>query len=315
MTAKAPGRILILRLSALGDVIHTMPAVVSLTRALPDTRFSWVVEAPYRELVELVGGVEAIPVRLKKWGKNLRASRGEIRAALRAMRGAEVSVDFQGLVKSGVLGRLAGAPRRIGFGRTSIREKAALIFTNERVTVDPAAHVVEQNLQLAAGVGASAEDPGVDWERFAHDPERKLDAYRDAIVILPGAGKANKIWPAERFRELVGRLGDRAVVAWGPGERPMAEAIGGRIAPQTNLRELAHLLGHASLVVGGDTGPLHLAAALRTPVVGLYGPTNPRRNGPYGQLSHCISTFDSTKLIDSISVEEVMKTVGRVLAA
>lgn len=308
-------RILVLRLSALGDVIHTVPAVVSLRHANPDTRISWVVEAPYRELVEIVAGVDAIPVRLKKWGRALRASRSEIREAIRAMRGADASIDFQGLVKSAALGRLAGARRRVGFAPAAVREKVALLFTNDRVDVDVTKHVVEQNLALAAHFGASAEDPGVDWQRFAADPERKLTAYRDAIVILPGAGKPNKIWPAERFRELRERLGDRVVVAWGPGEREMAEAIGGQLAPATNLRELAHLLGHGRVVIGGDTGPLHLAAALRTPVVGLYGPTNPARNGPYGQLNHCVSTYHSTKLIGSITVEEVMTTVQRVLAA
>lgn len=315
MTRPAPARLLVLRLSALGDVIHTMPAVVSLTRAFPATRISWVVEAPYRELVEIVGGVETIPVRMKKWGRNLRASRGEMREALRAMRGADASIDFQGLVKSAALGRISGARRRIGFDRDAVRERPALLFTNERIAVDTTRHVVEQNLALAAGVGASPEHPGIDWQRFAADPERKLGAFRDAVVILPGAGKPNKIWPVERFRELAAQIGERAVVAWGPGERDMAEAIGGRLAPPTNLRELAHLLGHAAAVVGGDTGPLHLAAALRTPVVGLYGPTNPARNGPYGQLSHCVSSWGSTKLIDSIPVEEVMKTLERVMAA
>lgn len=315
MEASAPARLLVLRLSALGDVIHTMPAVVSLTRAFPDTRVSWVVEAPYRELVEIVSGVETIPVRMKKWGRNLRASRSEIGEAFHAMRGADAAIDFQGLVKSAALGRISGARRRIGFDRTAVRERLALWFTNERIAVDTTKHVIDQNLALAAGVGASSEHPGIDWQRFAHDPDRKLDAFRDAVVILPGAGKPNKIWPVERFREVVARVGDRAVVAWGPGEREMAEAIGGRVAPATNLRELAHLLGHASVVIGGDTGPLHLAAALRTPVVGLYGPTNPARNGPYGQLSHCVSTYGSTKLIESIAVEEVMKTLERVMAA
>lgn len=314
MNREAPARLLVLRLSALGDVIHTMPAVVSLSRAFPETRISWVVEAPYRELVEIVAGVEAIPVRMKKWGRNLRASRREIGDAVSSMRGADASIDFQGLVKSAALGRVAGARRRIGFDRDAVRERLALLFTNERIAVDTTKHVVEQNLELAEGVGASPTLSGVDWSGFASDPEGKLAAFRDAIVILPGAGKPDKIWPVERFRELVARIGDRAVVAWGPGEREMAEAIGGRLAPPTNLRELAYLLGHAAVVVGGDTGPLHLAAALRTPVVGLYGPTNPARNGPHGQLSHCISSWDSTKLIHSIPVEEVMKILQRVMA-
>lgn len=310
-----PSRLLVLRLSALGDVIHTIPAVCALKSALPETRISWVVESPYRELVELVAGVEAIPVRMKKWGGNLRASRTEISAAVRGMRGVDVSIDFQGLVKSAILGRISGARRRIGFDAASIREKAALLFSNERVAVDVSMHVIDQNRQLAVAAGATSELVGADWQRYAHDPEKKLGSYRDAVVLLPGAGKANKIWGVEPFRELSRRLGDRAVVAWGPGEREMAEAIGGRVAPPTSLRELAHLLGHASAVVGGDTGPLHLAAALRTPLVGLYGPTDPRRNGPHGQLSHCASTFDSTKLMASITVEQVMKNLERVIRA
>jgi heptosyltransferase I len=311
----APSRLLVLRLSALGDVIHTIPAVCALVSGLPGTRISWVVESPYRELVELVAGVEAIPVRMKKWGKNLRASKSEIAVAVRGMRGVDVSIDFQGLVKSAILGRISGARRRIGFDAASVREKAALLFSNERIRVDGSMHVIDQNRQLALAAGATSELAGADWQRYAHDPEKKLGSYRDAVVLLPGAGKPNKIWGVEPFRELSKRLGDRAVVAWGPGEREMAEAIGGRIAPATSLRELAHLLGHASVVVGGDTGPLHLAAALRTPVVGLYGPTNPRRNGPYGQLSHCVSTYDSTKLMASITVEEVMKNLERVIRA
>jgi heptosyltransferase I len=131
-------------------------------------------------------------------------------------------------------------------------------------------------------------------------------------VILPGAGKPNKIWPY--FRDLAQRIGPKALVVWGPGERELAEAVGARVAPPTNLGELAFLLGNAQVVIGGDTGPLHLAAALGTRVVGLYGPTDPRRNGPYGQLSHVVSRFDSTKSMESISVEEVMNTLERVLA-
>ncbi len=110
-------RLLVLRLSALGDVIHTIPAVAGLR----DAHVQWVVEAPYRELVEIVAGVEAIPVRYKKWGKSLLASRGDMAAAVRAMRGANVSIDFQGLVKSAALGVVAGAKTRVGFDSRAIR--------------------------------------------------------------------------------------------------------------------------------------------------------------------------------------------------
>ncbi len=295
-------RLLVLRLSALGDVIHTIPAVVALREQY---EVSWAVEAPYRELVEIVAGVEAIPTRMKKWGRSLRASRGEMAAALRAMRKADVAIDFQGLVKSAMLPWLARVKTRRGFDKHAIREKAALLFTNEKVSVDTTQHVIDQNLQLAGVRGGRAN-----WDAFPQNND--LDAFANRIVLLPGAGKPNKLWPVERFRELARRIGDDALAVWGPGERELAAAIGATLAPPTNLRELAWILKQARVVIGADTGPLHLADALGTSVIGLYGPTNPRRNGPYTQLHRCIDRHPSTKLMDSITVEEVMKILERI---
>ena len=284
--------ILVLRLSALGDVIHTIPAVVSL-KEHADVR--WVVEAPYRELVEIVAGVEAIPVRMKQL---------RIRDALRAMRGAQTSIDFQGLIKSAMLGWLAGAKERVGFDKHAIREKPALLFTNHKVHVDTSKHVVEQNMELAGSPvlprNRGTEEPN--WATFA------LDMPHHDIVILPGAGKPNKLWPVDRWREVARRT--NALIAWGPGEEQLARSISDNVAPPTNLRELAGLLRNARLVIGADTGPLHLAAAVGTRVVGLYGPTQVWRNGPYGQLDHCVQT----KSMDEISVETVMNLVERVVA-
>jgi len=301
-------RILVLRLSALGDVIHTLPAVAALRE---EARVSWVVEAPYAELVEIVAGVEAIPVRLKQWGRSPIASRHVMREALKKMRGADTSIDFQGLVKSAMLGVFAGAKERIGFDKDAIREKPALVFTNRKVHVDTATHVIEQNLELAASLWSGGLQPAGEprwaeahrstgWETYAPPGEKH------GVVILPGAGKANKLWPATRWREVAKRTD--AIVAWGPNERALAEQLGAPLAPPTNLRELASLLRGARLVIGGDTGPLHLAAALGTKVVGLYGPTNSLRNGPYGQLGNCIQK----KSMDEISVESVMNMVERV---
>jgi lipopolysaccharide heptosyltransferase I len=312
-------RLLVVRLSALGDVIHTLPAVVSLKG---EAEITWVVEAPYRELVELVAGVNTIPVRMKQWTREPSA----MRDALRRMRGFDASIDFQGLIKSAVLPWVARARRRIGFDANAIREKPALLFTNENVRVDTTKHVIEQNLELASACGAGgfsplghsghssqaprwAEGPPLHWDAFV----TPVPNYENSIVLLPGAGKANKLWPIERFRELAKRIGPRALAVWGPGERELAEAIGARVAPPTNLRELAGILQKADVVIGSDTGPLHLAAALGTKVVGLYGPTDPRRNGPYGQLDHVVSRFATTKSMESISVNEVMETLQRVV--
>ena len=297
-------RLLVVRLSALGDVIHTIPAVAAL-REMHEV--SWVVEAPYRELVELVAGVEAIPTRMKKWGRSLLGSRGEMAATLRAMHRAEVAIDFQGLVKSAMLPWLARVKTRRGFDSRAIREKPALLFTNRKVAVDTTKHVIEQNLQLA-GVPAGKAN----WDAYPLD--NNLAAFANRIVLLPGAGKANKVWPSERFREVARRIGGDALAVWGPGERDLAEATGARVAPPTTLRELAFILREARVVIGGDTGPLHLAAALGTKVIGLYGPTDPRRNGPYGQLDHCVDHFRTTKWMESISVEEVMTILQRITA-
>ncbi len=307
--------VLVLRLSALGDVIHTIPAVVSLSG---HARVTWVVEAPYRELVELVAGVATIPVRFRKWTTSPFAHRAELRGAHRALRGGfDEAIDFQGLIKSAVLMRLSGARVRYGFDRDAIREKQATWFANRHVRVDTTKHVVDQNLELAAaflavGSGAELAPPrtAATWDRFSLNTG--LDELKGSVVLLPGAGKPGKLWPVERFRELARRIGPSALAVWGPGERELAEAIGARMAPATNLRELAWLLQHARVVIGADTGPLHLADALGSRVIGLYGPTDPRRNGPHGQLESCIDRYRSTKSMESISVEEVMNSLGRV---
>jgi heptosyltransferase I len=294
-------RLLVVRLSALGDVIHTLPAVAALKA---HARITWVVESPYRELVELVAGVQTVPVRMKQWARHPSA----MRDAVRQMRGFDESIDFQGLIKSAILPWVAGVPRRIGFAKAAIREKPALLFLNETTPVETSAHVIEQNLQLAARVGP--RDPGsLSWDAFT----LPVPGTGGDVVLLPGAGKANKLWPVERFRELATRIGPKALAVWGPGESQLAEAIGARVAPPTSLRQLAGVLQSASVVIGADTGPLHLAAALGTPVIGLYGPTDPRRNGPHGQLDRVIDRFPSTKSMESISVNEVMESLERVV--
>ena len=274
-------RLLVIRLSAFGDVIHTIPAVVAL-RAHYD--ITWIVRPLYRELVELVAGVRALP---PSWSN---------------LRGHETVVDFQGLIKSAVLARLSGARERYGFARDFIREKPASWFVNRPVRIDPSVHVVEWNLQLARALAPDLTMPHVDFSPFAADGPR---GFEGRTVLIPSAGRPEKEWPVDRFRELARRIGPKALVLWGPGERERAAEIGAELAPPTNLRELARVLREASLVIGGDTGPLHLAAALGTRVIGLYGPTNPRRNGPYGQIESCVETFTTTKSISDISVDNV----------
>jgi lipopolysaccharide heptosyltransferase I len=294
-------KLLAIRLTAFGDVVHTIPAVAAL-RGLGH-EVVWVVERPYRDLVALVARADTIAVSMKEWGRAFMARRGEMFAARAAMRGFDAAIDFQGLIKSASLAWVSRAPLRFGFGRAAIRESAAGVFLNRRVDVDRDQHVVEQNLQLAQAVDEHASMPRVDFTPYAHDPSGKLAALHDRIVLIPGAGRPEKQWP--KFGELAKEI-PSALVAWGPGEKELAEGVGADVAPQTSLRELAYLLQHAKAVVAGDTGPLHLAAALGTPVVGIYGSTNPLRNGPYGQLDRVVESWSTTKSIDSINVEDVL---------
>ena len=282
--------LLVIRLSAFGDVIHTIPAVVAL-RTHYD--IEWAVRAPYRELVEIVAGVRTIPLTIRK------------------LRNHDAVIDFQGLMKSATLAWISGARDRYGFARDFIREKPASWFINRPVKIDPATHVVEWNLQLARAADPGVTMPRVDFTPFASE---KPHGFEGRVVLLPAAGRREKEWPVERFRELARRIGPKALVLWGPGEREKAEAVGAELAPQTNLRELARVLRDASVVIGGDTGPLHLAAALERPVIGLYGPTNPARNGPYGQIANCVETYSYTKNMNDIIVDNVMRKLNEVIA-
>jgi len=265
---------------------------------------SWVLEKPYAELVQIVAGANVLPVRLKKW------SLARLVDARQSVRDFPVAVDFQGLIKSALLTRASGAPERYGFAKEVVREKPAAWFYNHKIHVDRSKHVVDWNNELAAAVtGDLATGQGGNWSAYPRDPQNRLEKYANKIVILPGAGRMEKIWPFERFREVVKKYRDDAVVVWGPEENDLARAIGGSLAPETNLRELAFILKHAKLVIGGDTGPLHLADALGTKVIGLYGPTDGRRNGPYGQPQRTIQAAS----MQAITVEDVMRKIGEVL--
>ncbi len=307
MTDAGRQRLLVIRLSAFGDVIHTIPAVVALRDALAETEIAWAIEPPYAELVEIVAKVKTIRVALKQW------SFPRIAAARKDVRGFGTAIDFQGLIKSSLIGRASGAAERFGFARDVIREKPAAWFVNRPVAIDRSSHVVEWNVALAHAFAPSITAvPKVDFAPFAADYAGKLGGFGNRVVLLPGAGKPEKQWPVERFAELARQIGSDALVAWGPGEESLARSIGAPVAPATNFRELALLLGQARLVVGADTGPLHLAAALGTPVVGLYGPTNPARNGPYGQLDHVVESFSTAKSMLEIPVDDVLRMVLKI---
>lgn len=312
-----PRRIVVVRLSAIGDVIHTLPAVEALRAAWPTCHISWVVEPPAALFVQGHPAVDAVHVlrrrqwRRQGWSTLVRESHRTMKA-VRALK-PELAIDFQGLARSGVVTWLTGAPARLGFAGPESREGNALWMTHRVAAPPEAQHVIDKNLALVAALGVPIPTPGLaPPPRFPPLPAPDA-AWRPCgdpgprIALNPGAGWEAKRWPPAHFAELALALRQRLpqarlFVTIGPGEAPLLEAIheglrqrGARPAtileplPVLDLLALASFLSTCQLMVAGDTGPIHIAAALGVPVVGLYAEFPAERNGPYGQRVEVLS--------------------------
>ena len=298
---------LIVRLGALGDIIHTLPMAAALRARYPDAVIDWVVDERHQHVLDLVPILNRRIV-LRTRSASLATRVNELWRTLVRQR-YDIAIDAQGLLKSSAVARLSGAGRVLGFTSAHLRERSAGVFYTERHDPgDGAAHVIHKNLTLAGALGAD-----VSHIRFPLDAPSGVseetgprDAAHEGFVVLnPGAGWPNKQWPQARFSALARWLRDtaglRSVVTWGPGDEDLARAVvdggGGaaELSPPTTIPELAGVLQRACLVVAGDTGPAHLAGALGTPVVGLYGPTNPARNGPWSQKDVAVSRFSTCR--------------------
>jgi heptosyltransferase I len=332
--------VLIVRLGALGDLVHAMPAVAALRAAWPEATIDWIVDGRYAALLELVPGVNRIVVVGGRTGRPLRAVIRDLRRAR-----YDLAIDFQGLLKSAALARVAGARETAGFMAGQLREPLAGLFYTRRIPADDSGHVVRKNLSLveALGVGARevASAPKVTASlnvtaSAVPDQARqllKIDAGARFAVINPGAGWPNKQWPADRYGSIAAHLRARhgmpSIVTWGPREQALAGEVvaasddAAKVAPATSIADLVELARAAAVFVAGDTGPMQLAAAVNTPVVGLFGPTNPLRNGPWNAADTWVSRFDQcechhkrrcrreTPCVNTITVEQVADAVDR----
>lgn len=336
--APAPARALVVRLGSLGDLVHTLPAVASLREAWPSSEIDWLVERPHAELLSLVPVVSDVVVM----GERSVGGWLETRRRLRERR-YDVAIDFQGLVKSAALARLSGARNVLGFGTASLREPSARWFYTRTAAICEGRHVIDKNLALVAFAigmnGGRSLSPGA--HRFPlRIPESpalarlRADGVGDYVVINPGAAWPNKRWPVEKFADVVRRLsserGLMSVVLWGPGERDVADAIvtqsagAARLAPETTLVDVLAIARGARLFVSGDTGPLHLAGAVGTPLVSMFGPTTPARNGPWDDRDVSLSRYESCAChykrvcqqpgdwcLETIGVDEVMQAIAQ----
>jgi lipopolysaccharide heptosyltransferase I len=327
--------ILIVRLGALGDVVHAIPAAAAIRAAMPDARIDWLVESKHRPLLDLVTVIDRV-VTLD--GRTIRAWVDVVRRLRHGQ--YDVALDLQGLMKSAVLARASGAARVAGFSIWHLREKGARPFYSETSAADDGIeHVIQKNLQLLRVVGiesSAVRFPIADVPSAAVDAVRADIGERPFALINPGAAWPNKRWPPERFGEVVEFLRDvrglASLVLWGPGEEALARAVieashgAARQAPATAIADLVALARAASLVVSGDTGPLHIAAAVGTPAVAIFGPTNPARNGPWAPDDVTVSRYERCEChyerkchqaewcLDSVRVAEVTAAIQQRLA-
>jgi len=293
-------RVLIVRLGALGDAVHAIPVAAALRRAYPKAEIHWLVSARHRELLDLVTCLDRIIAVNDRAGAQGGVSLVGAISALRRVQ-YDAVLDLQGLVKSAVLARLSGSRRVVGFTRRYAREPLARLFYTEEYDPGGAGlyartefrHVVHLNLGMLERLGVQAgplEFPIAEVTSPVADEIRLRTGGRYAL-LNPGAAWPNKRWPPPRFaglsQVLARQMGLSAVVLWGPGEREIAEEIVDRsagaaiLSPRTTIADLVALARGATVMVSGDTGPTHLAAAVGTPIVGIYGPTRPQRNGPW----------------------------------
>jgi heptosyltransferase I len=330
-------RALLVRLSSIGDVVHTLPALAALHRH--GWEADWLVEPPSRVLLDLnplLVQVLAAPSR-KALGL------GKAMATLRGLRSRryDVALDFQGLWKSAAWARLSGARRVIGWEKGSRREPSSGLLVGERIEGAGGGHVIDKNLALLRPLGIDAVGLREFPLPLSADAVARVDAGLAALgageiaLLNPGGGWASKLWAAERYGELakgLRALGLRPVVSWGPGEEALADRVvaasGGaahRSFP-TTLLDYVEMARRARLVVAADTGPLHLACAVGAPVVALFGPTDPARNGPFSpedvvirRRPACAPCYSRTcvrhaGIMDGIAVAEVEAAVERRLA-
>jgi lipopolysaccharide heptosyltransferase I len=330
-------RILIVKLGALGDVVHAIPVAAALRRAFPAARIDWLVSPKHREILDLVPVID----------RRLVINDARTLAAIRELRGNQydVAIDLQGLMKSAALARASGAARVIGFTSRYAREKLASLFYTE--AYDPGGagmyhvderHVVYTNLAVLEALDIRAGVPEFPIDRVDSAIAAAIAAQtgRRYAILNPGAAWPNKRWLPARFAavatELRRRRGLASVVTWGPGEEALAREVvdasdgAATLSPRTTIADIVALARGAAIYISGDTGPAHIAAAVGTPIVGIYGPTRPSRNGPWAAADITVSRSDvcqchhlrqcrlQTMCLEDIQIDEVFSAVERRLA-
>ncbi len=296
--------ILIIKMSSLGDVLHTLPFVAELRERFPLARLTWLVHPQFSGFVPDPPMVDEViyfdKVKFNKMSLGEKWSCFKEMRSLLHSRNYDLVIDMQGLFKSAVLAAISGCNNRIGY--CEMREGSGII---SRAVIGAHArdHVIERYLDVARYLGCTVKDirfPMPDLQKEWNAVQEKTEAVKGSYVVLvPGARWETKKWSVEYFSELAAMIlrdGKQVVLAGGPEDSPLGSQIT-RLSPgvtdltgKTSLRELGALIQHCAAYISGDTGPLFVAAAMKRPLIALYGPTRPDRTGPYGSSDAVIMT-------------------------
>lgn len=331
---RIPKKILIVKPSSLGDIVHSLAVLSTLHDQFPDAHIDWVAARGFEGILENHPLVHKIWIIEKDQWKDisrLRQTARSLRDLFRALRNEayDLVLDLQGLLRSGLIARATKASVRIGFREA--REGSRLFYTHT-VAGGRDIHAVDRYLKIAEALGCDIANVSFPLPLVKEAPEithikSSLGAY---AVVVPGARKPANRWPAERYGVLAARLPVTTVILGSRADVPLAEKVvaasGGKaisLAGKTDLKGLIHIIRGARYMVCNDTGPMHIAAALNVPIVALFGPANPRRTGPYGQLDRVINPRLSCApcykkecrnpvCMEAISVDEVEMAVKSV---
>lgn len=313
-------QILFVKLSSIGDIVHTLPTLAAVRRALPDAEIAWAVEKSSAEILRgnaLINNLIELDTRSLRGGKIIEEILLDATRQMRELRrfSFDVVLDFQGLLKSAGIAKLSKAKRRYGFDKTNLREPASRFLLTETIEIPKPIHVIRKNLTLAEKA-LNIEVPAENFEfPIFTDETHKAEAAKiinetseNFAILNPAGGWTTKLWHAEKFGALADRLweesGLTSVITTAPSETDLAQKVlqnsrsGKALAAQTSLKGFYELAKRAKIYVGGDTGPTHLAVAARAPVVGIFGPTEWWRNGSPNPQDICVERNDINCRVD-----------------
>lgn len=326
-------KILLIKPSSLGDVVHSLPVLDALHRCFPEAEIHWLVAKGFEGLLEDHPMLKRVWIIHKdEWKKisRIQTTVAELRTLFRDLRKEryDLVIDLQGLFRSGLIAKATGAPMRIGFKEA--REGSTTFYTHT-VEGGKDIHAVDRYLRIPAFLGCKVALVRFPFPRSTHSLSLALPVSGEYAVMVPGARKPVNRWPAQRFGELALRLPIKTLVLGSRGDRVLAEEVvrasqgkAESIAGKTDIRGLIQVIRGARLMVSNDTGPMHIAAAFGIPVFALFGPANPVRTGPYGK-GHTVIRKDiscapcyrkackNPRCLDMITVKEVAEIVGNFL--